>query len=772
MPARRGSAEIETALSPQTFAPLNADMLERIREKDWSQTPLGPRPAWSESLRASVDMILASPNGMILLWGPEFVQIYNDGYRDVMGHRHPSGLGQPNKECWPEVWHFNKPIYERVLNGGTVNFHEQHLVLERHGAPEDAWFDLCYSPLVRVDGAVMGILASVVERTDRILAERALRASERRLAVAIEASAGGVFEHHVPPGEELHLSARWCSILGYQRAPVPPQEFEAWLDAQIHPEDRSTRRQEFAGFLQGSAPRHEAEIRLRHATGGWVWVREFADAVERDGSGRVTHLSGMILDITQRKRAEDEAQRLAHHDPLTGLPNRALFHVRLEQAIERSERESSCIGLVLVDLNRFKAVNDTMGHPAGDALLQIAARRLSNAVRSGDTVARLGGDEFALVLPSASSRQSVEELARRVCRTMVQPAVIEGQTVELTGSFGVATYPEDGKDHERLMHHADLALYKAKSSSREHLRMFHEGMATEASERTRTETELRRAISEEILDLHYQPQLDLQTGRIRGVEALLRWPRDGNGYLPSAEFIELAETSGLIRRLGPWVLEKACAELKKWHAAGRDLTVAVNISPAEVNTEGFPGRLERIVTTSGIDPRMLELEITETLVVDYDQPAVHKLFRVCGELGIRLAIDDFGVAYSSLSYLSRLPISRIKIDRSFVSNIGRRADDMLIEGIVDLAHRLDKRVTAEGVERESQLEFLRGIGCDDVQGFLLHKPCEAAEIDVLLASAELHSAGGPLGAGDRAAGVAADEEPPEGQCAARARGGS
>ncbi len=707
-------------------------MTRLIRQKDWSKTPLGPREDWPMSLRTAVDMILVSPNGMIILWGPELVQIYNDASRAVIGEKHPDALGQPNRECWPEVWEFNQPIFEKVLNGEVLHFAEQHLVLERNGVSEETWFDLTFSPLVSAEREHSGILASVVERTDRIVAERALRSSERRLATAIEASAGGVFEHHIPVGDELHVSPRWCEILGLRELPVQPADFEAWLAERIHPQDRRLRRETLDAFLKGETLRHEVEMRLRHADGSWVWVREFAHAVERDETGKVQHLSGMILDITKRKNAESRVQHLARHDPLTGLANRALFTERLTAATESADRSDNRVGLILIDLDRFKSVNDTLGHLTGDAVLECVAARLRHAIRLGDTAARIGGDEFAVVLPEAGTQEALHDLTQRICDAVVKPVQVSDKTIEVTASLGVAAYPDDGTDTTRLMQHADLALYKAKASGRHHVAFFHASLAEEAAHRARIEVELRRAIARDELVLHFQPQIELDTGRVRSVEALVRWRRGDRRLILPGEFIGIAEASGVIRSLGAWVLARACGQQAEWQAAGHNITMAVNVSPAEASTEDFTQTLDRTLGRTDVDGSALELEITEGLLIDPEKPPVRTFLQACQERNIGLAIDDFGTGYSSLGYLVRLPITKIKIDRSFVAKIGEPDNDALVEAIVNLGHRLGRRVVAEGVERPHQLAFLREVGCDDVQGNLLAAPLEPRDLEPLL----------------------------------------
>ncbi len=571
------------------------------------------------------------------------------------------------------------------------------------------------------------------DRTEREEAERALRRSEQRLSMAIEASGGGVFEYREPLTEEVYVSPRACEILGYTEVPVATTELEHWFREQIHPEDLAAWQQSYDAFLSGQQPGHEIDMRMKHRDGHWVWARVLTHAVERDPLGAVRQVSGMIFDITARKEAEQTVRHLAFHDPLTELPNRTLFSTRLSEALSQAQRDGTHVALVMVDLDRFKFVNDTLGHMVGDELLKVVGARISGAIRGRDTAARLGGDEFAVILANIRSRCDVEPIARRLRAALVRPAMIVDHPINVGASFGIATFPDDAGEMSDLVRCADLALYKAKEqASDSRLCFFEEELATAATGRARVETELRRAIERNELRLHYQPQVEIATGRIRAIEALVRWDHPEKGLMLPGAFIPVAETSGLIRPLGSWILQEACRQQARWKAQGHLIRIAVNVSPAEVNAEDFASVLDGALSQSDASPP-LELEITEGLLMDFDSPSVQHFLQTVGSRNISLAIDDFGKGFSSLSYLARLPISKIKIDRSFVSRIGRRDDDTLIEAIVDLGHRLGKRVVAEGVETEAQYDHLKRVGCDDVQGYLLCPPVDEAAMISLLA---------------------------------------
>ena len=571
----------------------------------------------------------------------------------------------------------------------------------------------------------------VRDETHRWEAEQALRASERRQAIAIDASGGGIYEHSVPPGTELYLSPRWCEIMALGETPITAEGYLQWFSDLIHPDDRALHERTMAAFVQGEESRFQIEMRLRHGSGNWIWVRQYAQAIERNEDGIALRLSGLMVDITERKKSERWIKQLAHHDPLTGLANRTLFTEKLGAALREAETSGRKVALVHVDLDGFKNVNDTLGHSVGDGLLTVVTERLLRSLRRGDTAARLGGDEFAVILADLRSTDDIQELTRRICHTVVQPAVVNGHTIEFLASLGVALYPEDGGDLDLLMRHADLALYESKANPLEHVAYFHPGLAEAAARRAAIETELRGAVRRDELLLHFQPQFNLQTGRVRTVEALVRWRRADRIVFPG-EFIDIAETSGVIRALGAWVLGAACQQQAVWRAEGHEIGVAVNVSPAEANTFEITRTVDAALAMAGIPGETLELEITEGLLMDPDAPPVRAFLAACKARRIGLAIDDFGKGYSSLGYLARLPISKIKIDRSFVSKIGRRADEALIEAIVDLGHRLGHRVVAEGVETTDQLDYLRDLGCDDAQGHLLGRPVTAEALKPVL----------------------------------------
>jgi len=463
-------------------------------------------------------------------------------------------------------------------------------------------------------------------------------------------------------------------------------------------------------------------------------------ATVRDVAGNPAGAVGAGVDITERKRAEERIRHLAQHDQLTGLPNRGLLQDRLRQALALTPRGGSCIGLLLLDIDCFKDVNDTLGHPAGDWLLRAVAERLGAAIRHGDTLARLGGDEFAVLQPCLDGPGCAAALAQRLIETLAPPFRLEAQEVHVSASVGVALFPHHCDHADGLVRKADLALYRAKRDGRGRFRLFEPAMDAEVQVRRRLDRELRRALDGGEFILHYQPQVSLAADRVESVEALVRWRHPERGLVPPVEFIPAAEASGLIRPLGAWVLSEACRQARAWRDAGLELVMAVNLSPAQLRYDGMLSEVDGALRASGLDPRCLELEITESLLLERSEGATDHVLRGLAARGVRLAFDDFGTGYSSLASLKRLPVEKIKIDRSFVRDIGRDPEDeAVVRAMVSLGHALGKRVVAEGVENEAQLAFLQRLGCDAAQGFMLAGPAGALEIGPVLAISGLNS---------------------------------
>ncbi|MBW7901062.1 MAG: EAL domain-containing protein [Rhodocyclaceae bacterium] len=497
--------------------------------------------------------------------------------------------------------------------------------------------------------------------------------------------------------------------------------------------DRDFYRQMWAALQQGG--HWSGEIWDRRKSGEvypkWMTINAVAD----QASGEVTHYVAMFADITERKRAEERIHFLAHHDALTELPNRFSLELRLEQALVDARRHDWHVAVMFIDLDRFKVINDTLGHHVGDQLLIEVARRFRAAVRESDTVARLGGDEFVIVLPDLENGDAAAHVARKIVAALLAPIRIDGHDLHTSPSIGISLYPDDGLSVDAVMKNADTAMYHAKALGRNNYQFFAEEMNRAAGERLSIEAGLRQALARGELLLHYQPQFAADGRRPTGVEALLRW-RSGSSLELPERFIAIAEESGLIVPIGAWVLGEACRQLRRWLDAGiPPLRVAVNLSARQLRNAGLADAVRDALAEAGIPPRLLELEITESAVMDKPDEAIEVLHAL-KRIGVTLAIDDFGTGYSSLAYLKLFPIDRLKIDRSFVRDIGRHPDGAAIAvSTIALAHSLGLHVVAEGVESEVQMEVLQRHGCDEAQGYHLGPPVAADAAEAVLRAA-------------------------------------
>ncbi len=446
----------------------------------------------------------------------------------------------------------------------------------------------------------------------------------------------------------------------------------------------------------------------------------------------------VISDITERKQVQERLNYLAFYDTLTGLPNRQLLLDRIRQAMLESERHERLVAIMFLDLDRFKLVNDTLGHEAGDLLLKSVAGRLSGCVRPGDTVARLGGDEFTVVLANVAHVDDAVRVAQKVLDVFTLPFRLAGQELFISPSIGITLYPFDDKDPELLLKNADTAMYHAKDSGRNTFRFFTADLNTRAARRLDLETALRHALDRQEFVLHYQPQVNLTSGRIIGMEALIRWQRTDIGLVPPLDFIPLAEETGLIVPIGEWVLRTACVQNKAWQKAGLPaLHMSVNVAARQFQQQNLAEVVSRVLQETGLDARWLTLEITESTVMR-DAGAAIETLREIGSLGVGLSVDDFGTGYSSLSYLKRFPLNCLKIDKSFIDDITTDQNDAAITtAIISMAGSLEIMVVAEGVETLAQLNFLNARGCDAMQGYYFSKPLPAAAFASLLAENRL-----------------------------------
>ncbi|MCU0975673.1 MAG: EAL domain-containing protein [Steroidobacteraceae bacterium] len=576
--------------------------------------------------------------------------------------------------------------------------------------------------------AIEGIVQDV---TARVQALHALRAAERRYHGLFENAIEGIFRS-TPEGQYLDANPALARIYGFDS---PPELIAGLRDIRAQLYVDPGRREEFIRRVRarGSVVGFESQVFRRD--GSVIWISENARAVCGE-DGALSHYEGTVEDITERKRYEARIEQQANYDELTGLANRSLLRQRLEQGILATAGGPGCLAVVFVDLDRFKYINDSLGHQAGDDLLVAMAGRLRSCVSERDTVARLGGDEFVIVIAGAHSLADVQARAGRVFEVLSAPWNSRFGEFHVTSSVGVAIFPDNGRDSETLLKNADAAMYRAKECGRNTLQFFTPQLSAELAERIQTERRLRRAVENGDFVVHYQPRLDVATGRVNGAEALVRWQPPGEAMVMPSRFIPLAEETGLIVPIGRLVLEHACRQARRWRDRGLGpLLVSVNVSPRQLRQPDFLDVVAEILRETALAPGQLELEITEGMVM-HDVPRMVDTLGQLQRLGVEIAIDDFGTGYSSLAYLKRFPVHRLKVDRSFVADVTHDADDAaIVRTIVALGHNLGLRVVAEGVETAAQIEFLRGLGCDEMQGYLCGRPMPPGELESLLEAA-------------------------------------
>jgi diguanylate cyclase (GGDEF)-like protein/PAS domain S-box-containing protein len=562
-------------------------------------------------------------------------------------------------------------------------------------------------------------LASAI---DRKRADDAIRESEARFRALAETAPCAIFIYQ---GSELRFAnAAAAAISGYSREELETMSF--W--DMIHPRFRALVRERGLGRRRGEDVPSHFEFKIVRKDGGERWLDFSSGFIEFRGKAAAL---GTAFDITDRKRADEQIRSLAYHDALTGLPNRLLFNDRLSLAVAQAHRYKQKLAVLFLDLDRFKVINDSLGHSVGDRILREAAARLQACLREGDTVARLGGDEFILLLPAIRRPVEVARVAEKILQALRAPQVVDERELFVSASMGVSIYPDDGHDAEALVKNADTAMYRAKDQGRDQYQLYAPAMNTGAMERLALENSLRKALARDELRLHYQPLVDFDSGRIYGVEALLRWKNSEKGDpLPASEFISLAEFTGVIVSIGPWVLRTACAQARAWQEQGHpELRVSVNLSLRQFQQPELPEQVRAILAETGLKGRHLDLEITESNAMHNAEASAQTLSQLKA-LGVRITIDDFGVGFSSLSTLKRLPIDALKIDRSFVHNLLTSPDDAaIVSAVIALAHTLRLKVVAVGVESDEQRAFLAARGCDRMQGYLFSEavPPEACE---------------------------------------------
>jgi diguanylate cyclase (GGDEF)-like protein/PAS domain S-box-containing protein len=565
--------------------------------------------------------------------------------------------------------------------------------------------------------------------TIRKRTEQQMVRAKERLDLALTSSSLALWDWDLS-SNKVYFNENWALLLG-----DPPRESTFSGDEVLqwnHPEDREVFRVAVGNATKGVSEQFDCEYRVPNAAGEWIWVHWRGKVTQRDEAGQALRMTGTSTNITKRKHAEERAEYLATRDPLTGLPNRVLLHDRLEQGVFNAARHHTGFAFMFIDLDRFKTINDSLGHHVGDQLLKSVANRLTACVRASDTVARLGGDEFAVILENLrdDDDEGAQQVAEKMIASMAAPMMVENQPLNTSCSIGISLFPADGRDSATLMKNADVAMYYAKEKGRNNYQFFSAEMNARAQERLSVENYLRLALKRNELVLHYQPRMKVATGELVGVEALIRWQHPRRGLLGPGKFIEVAEDSGLIVPIGEWVLATACAQMRAWQKVRPGLALSVNISVGQIRDgERLYNAVEQALKKSGLKGSALELELTESHLMQNIEEQAALLMKL-GNLGVGIAIDDFGTGYSSLSYLKKLPVDSIKIDSSFVRDIEVDPNDKaIIRAVLAMAHSLTLSVVAEGVETPGQFQALQELGCDEYQGFLESPAITPAEFE-------------------------------------------
>ena len=661
------------------------------------------------------------PAGLLVIDAARRVRSMNRMMADLIdAPEEAASAGYPLERWLPDAG-----LGARVEEALRTGLPQDHLLVTLEGRVDGVrYLEFNIRRTEQADGYTLLLIAQDI--TFRRKARLRLQESEEFFRLTFSQAAVGIVLLG-PDGRLLRVNSKMAQILGYAEIELLQRFFQQLTHEEDLPDELALVKRLRAGEISD----YQRERRLLRRDGTPVWVN-ISVSTMRDANGNQRFIS-VVEDISRRKSAEEALLRVINHDALTGLPNRVLLQDRLERAIAHAHRAGTQVAVMFIDLDRFKHVNDTLGHDAGDQLIVEIARRLSGTLRESDTVARQGGDEFVVVLPELGSESDASRVARKLLDNLFQPLLLCGQEVFPTGSIGIAMYPRDGADSATLLKCADSAMYGSKGGGGNGFSFYMADMGEHTALHLRMEGELQRALQRHEFLLHYQPVVDIATGRLDGVEALLRWQPQGRPMVPPSDFIPLAEETGLIVPIGEWVLETAMAQQVAWQQGGlAPVRISVNLSARQFLGQDVAQRVAALLEKTGCDPRWLTLEITESVLMQNPTAASATMAQLA-QMGVQLAIDDFGTGYSSLASLKRFPIHSLKIDRSFVSDLSEDVDDAaIVDAVIGLAHSMKLNVIAEGVETPAQLAFLLAHGCDQMQGFCYSRPVEPRAIEALL----------------------------------------
>ncbi len=714
----------------QQLEALGAELNSRRHRIGWLETELERQRQAMDSLRDSErwsrTLTEQLPVGVFLTNAQGECRYVNDRWRQLAGLTTQQvfdlgwtcALHPEDQESVLRAWR------QAVATGSEL------VVEHRFRTPsgQETWLTTRATPLRDRAGGITGYLGAHTDIAELKRVEETLRASEARFRGYFELPLIGIALTG-PDRRWLEVNDRLCEMLGYPRSQLLQM---SWAEL-THPEDLATEVAQFERVLSRRIDGYSIEKRFVRQDGEVLHVSVSSRCLRRANSA-VNYFVTVVQDITERKQTEERIQHLAQYDTLTGLPNRALLIDRLQQEVLRAGRTHHLVGILTIDLDLFKRINDTLGHMVGDQLLREVAARLQRCVREGDTVSRQGGDEFAVLLPDLASGDEASVTAQRILGAVAEPYRLDDNELHASCSVGISLYPRDGRSFDVLLRNSDIALYRAKDLGRNNYQFYLSGATVLSRERLNLETHLRYAVERQELELYYQPKWDFHAGAIRGAEALIRWNHPELGLLSPVRFISIAEDSGLILRVGEWVLRTAVREIGQLHEDGlTGLRVAVNLSARQFRQADLAELVRGVLAAAAFDPTCLELELTEGILMNPTDENLATL-RSFKDLGVRIAIDDFGTGYSSLGYLQRFPLDVLKIDRSFIKDLPTSTSDAAItNAILTLAHGLELEVVAEGVETVEQLEFLRDRGCDEGQGYYFGRPLPLAQFKQLLA---------------------------------------
>lgn len=650
-------------------------------------------------IAAALDAVVTvDRSGTVVEWNPQAEAIFGRASRDVVGRPLPAGLLgvdllAKRDQAWRRV--------ETVATNAAGETFPVELTIDE--------FDRAFTAFIR-------------DISERKRAHDELEQREKRFRTIVEKSWSGVA---LLDGELrfTFTGSSTSNVIGYDEHELIGHSFLEY----VHPRDRDMARRVFDNILTSSNPEAGGELRFLHKNGSWIWLEGFSQNLLADPSVGAIVLN--YRDVTQRKETEKQLEYRAYYDSLTGLPNRLLFRDRVVNSLQSARRNRVGLSVMYLDLDHFKLVNDGLGHSFGDALLADVAQRLQTALRASDTISRIGGDEFSILLPEVVSMEAVAGVARKILESLTKPFRLDGHDLFVTASIGIACYPADGDDVETLLKCADAAMYRSKELGRNQSQLFTASMNERYVRRLALEQNLHHAVERDQLELYYQPIYDRARRRIVSLEALLRWRDPSRGIVEPAEFIELAEDTGMIVPIGEWVLRHACKQLRDWHEHGlATLHVCVNISAVQLQHRDLIDVVRSALDESGVAPHMLQLEITESAAMQ-NMELTMKVLRELKEMGVGIGIDDFGTGQSSLIYLKQFPIDTVKIDKEFLRDVTTdETAAAIVSYIINLAHTLRLRVVAEGVENEQQYTFLRHYNCDLMQGYLFSRPIPGPDV--------------------------------------------